>query len=172
MIQKLLIREMEYEDCSVIACAFKKQRWNKPLEQFRNYYRQQAEGIRKVLVSEGNGEFAGYLTILWQSKYPPFREKNIPEISDFNVLKKFRRQGVGTKLMDVAESLVAESSTIVGLGVGLTADYGDALHLYLKRGYIPDGRGISQSCELIKYGDRVMVDDNLNLYLIKELIQA
>jgi hypothetical protein len=39
-------------------------------------------------------QFAGYVTLLWNSKYRPFAVRRIPEISDLNVLPVFRRQGV------------------------------------------------------------------------------
>ncbi len=45
-------------------------------------------------------------------------------------------------MLDTAEALIAERATAAGLGCGLYADYGPALLLYLKRGYLPDGRGV------------------------------
>ena len=35
----------------------------------------------------------------------------------------------------------AQRSDHAGIGFGLYADYGAAQRLYIKRGYIPDGRG-------------------------------
>lgn len=160
---------MKPEDCRLITEAFIKQSWNKPLKQFQDYIIGQATGRREVLIAEFEGEFAGYLTIVWQSKYPPFGENNIPEINDFNVLIKFRRKGIGTALMDAAENLVAEKAEIVGIGVGLTPDYGAAQRLYAKRGYVPDGRGIFQGETFLKYGDRITVDDDLTLWLTKQM---
>src|SRR5688572_27906562 len=115
MSQSILIRNLTGSDCQTIAEAFQRQAWNKPIEQYQNYLNQQNKGEREVLIAEFENEFAGYLTILWQSKYPPFREKNIPEINDFNVLIKFRKRGVGTALMDAAENLIAEKSKTVGI---------------------------------------------------------
>ncbi len=40
-------------------------------------------------------------------------------------------------LMDAAEARAAERSAIVGLGVGLYADYGSAQRMYARRGYLP-----------------------------------
>ncbi len=45
--------------------------------------------------------------------------------------------------MDSAESVIAARSKTAGLGVGLYADYAAAHLMYLKRGYLPDGRGIA-----------------------------
>ena len=122
-----------------------------------------------MLVAKFNREFAGYLTIKWISDYPPFKNKSIPEIVDFNVLKKFQRYGIGTQLMDEAESRIIKISKIAGIGFGLVQDYGAAQILYVKRGYIPDGRGILDDGKVLKYEDQVTVSDNLVLMLVKKL---
>ncbi|HSK70873.1 MAG TPA: GNAT family N-acetyltransferase [Pyrinomonadaceae bacterium] len=171
MNRKFSIRQLTENDCEVISEAFAQQNWNKPLSQYKNYLREQDAGKRQVLIAEFENEFSGYLTIVWQSHYSPFREKNIPEIVDLNVLIKFRNRGIGAALMDAAESLIAERFNIVGIGVGLTGDYGAAQRLYVKRGYIPDGRGISQNGRFLKYGDKITIDDDLNLYFTKDLNQ-
>lgn len=44
--------------------------------------------------------------------------------------------------MDAIEQIAFEKYGIVGVSVGLYYDYGNAQLLYVKRGYIPDGRGI------------------------------
>ena len=113
--------------------------------------------------------FAGYLTIRWHSDYPPFHEENIPEVQDFNVLPQFRRQGIGNCLMDEAERRIAERSSVVGIGVGMYPDYGTAQRMYVKRGYIPDGRGLYFRAHFVAPGEWVMVDDDLVLYFTKVL---
>jgi GNAT superfamily N-acetyltransferase len=163
------IRELRREDISPIAEAFANIGWNKPASQYERYLSEQTAGKRQVFVAFENGEFAGYLTIVFESKYPPFAEEKIPEINDFNVLPRFRRRRIGTKLMDAAEEFVARRSNVVGIGVGLGADYGAAQMLYVRRGYVPDGRGISWQNRFPKYGEQVTVDDDLNLYLTKTL---
>ena len=86
---------------------------------------------------------AAIVTICWHSTYAPFAETGIPEIQDFNVLPEFRRRGIGTRLMDRAEQRVARRCDTVGIGVGMYADYGHAQRLYVLRGYVPDGRGLT-----------------------------
>ena len=169
MNQLILIRQLTDEDLPVIVNAFRLQGWDKSLDQFRNYLREQSAGKREILVAEFRNEFAGYLTIVLQSKYPPFEEKSTPEIVDLNVLMVFRNRGIGTALMDAAENLISGRSDIVGIGVGLTADYGAAQRLYIKRGYVPDGRGLFQRGNFPKYGDEITVDDDLALYLTKQV---
>ena len=167
MNKKILIRRITFKDCEIITQAFAAQNWNKPLAQYQNYLREQKEGKREVLIAEVEDEFAGYLTIMRQSDFAPFREKNIPEIVDFNVLIKFRNQGIGARLMETAENLIAENHKTVGIRVGLTADYGAAQRMYVKRGYLPDGKGISQNGKFLRYGDKITVDDDLSLSFIK-----
>ena len=166
------IRELSAVDCAVIAQAFADQRWHKPQTQFEKYFQEQRDDKRVVLIAEVGNIFAGYLTILWESHYPPFKQAEIPEIVDFNVLIKFQRQGIGTALMDEAEKRVASRSDVVGIGVGLTADYGAAQIMYVKRGYIPDGRGLSQNGRFLQYEDTPTVDDNLILCFMKKLPQT
>jgi ribosomal protein S18 acetylase RimI-like enzyme len=156
-------------DIQPIATTFAALGWNKPASLYERYLTEQNAGERAVFVATTNGVFAGYVTVLWASTYAPFRALDIPEIVDFNVLPKFRRRGIGTQLMDEAESCIAERSPIAGIGVGLTEDYGAAQILYHRRGYIPDGRGISWQGKPCQFGDQVTVDHGLILHFTKQL---
>lgn len=166
---KPLIRLLKSQDILEIAEAFLQLGWNKPASQYEHYLAEQTLKTREVYVAFVDEKFAGYLTIRWSSSYEPFRKENIPEIVDFNVLPKFRRQGIGTQLMDRAESEIAEVSPIAGIGVGMDPDYGAAQRLYILREYVPDGRGLHYRGHAIKYGEAITVDDSLALYLTKEL---
>ena len=163
------IRLLESKDIPQITKAFKELGWNKPQSQYESYWLEQELKIRHVYVAFIEDQFAGYLTICWKSGYEPFYEKNIPEITDFNVLPKFRRMGIGTQLMDKAENNIAEVSSIAGIGVGMTPDYGAAQRLYILRGYIPDGLGLHWKNHHVQYGEPVRVDDDLALFLTKVL---
>jgi GNAT superfamily N-acetyltransferase len=165
----LTIRRLQAEDIDPIAAAFKALGWNKPASQYVRYLAEQDAGQRTVFVALIDNIFAGYVTINWQSDYPPFRVESIPEIQDFNVLPQFRRQGIGGRLMDEAEQTVAQRSRIVGIGVGLYADYGTAQRMYVRRGYIPDGRGLFYCEHFVQPGESVVVDDALALYSTKVL---
>ena len=166
---RVLIRSLEQSDIQQMVRAFAAVGWDKPASQYERYYREQVDKVRDVYVAFLEGEFAGYLTICWTSSYEPFREARIPEIVDFNVLPKYRRQGIGTQLMDKAENEISKVSPIAGIGVGLTPDYGAAQRLYVLRGYVPDGRGLHHRGYYPMYGEKVTVDDSLALYLIKKL---
>jgi GNAT superfamily N-acetyltransferase len=121
-----------------------------------------------VIVARLDGTFAGYVTVLWRSEYPPFAVAEMPEIADLNVLAPYRRRGIGTRLMQDAEAAVARSPR-VGIAVGLDGDYGDAQRLYARRGYVPDGLGVASRNRVLKHGDVVVVDDDLVLHLVKTL---
>lgn len=164
-----IIRPLEQMDIPEIADAFKQLGWDKPQSQYERYFMEQALEIRDVYVAFVEDRFAGYLTICWKSSYRPFHEEDIPEIVDFNVLPEFRRQGIGTALMDMAESKIAKVSRVAGIGVGMDSDYGAAQRLYVLRGYVPDGRGLEYRNHQVRYGETITVDDSLALYLTKEL---
>jgi GNAT superfamily N-acetyltransferase len=165
----LTLRNMIETDCRIISESFTKQGWRKPESQYRQYLEQQKSSIRDVLIAEKEGQFCGYLTINWQSDYPFFKEKGIPEIQDFNVLQHYQRHGIGTALMNEAEKRIKKISKYAGIGFGLTKDYGAAQILYVKRRYVPDGKGLVSHSKYAEYGENVPVDDDLALYLIKQL---
>jgi len=174
MINHLIIREMQSTDPQVMADAFLAQGWNKPESQYQQYLQEHLSGVRTILLAEVElqptlFDFSGYLTIVWESEYPPFRKERIPEIVDFNVLIKYRRQGIGRVLMDEAEKRIALRSPIAGIGVGLTPDYGPAHILYIKRGYIPNGLGLFFNNHHLQWGETCIVNDDLTLNFTKVL---
>jgi GNAT superfamily N-acetyltransferase len=169
MPENLLIRPLAKDDPERICAAFTAQGWDKPAAQYVDYLQQSREGKRAVLLAESDGDFAGYVTLVWESEYPLFKQKNIPEIVDLNVLKIYQRHGVATALMDAVEKLASERSPVVGIGVGLTSEYGPAQRMYIKRRYIPDGSGAWSHSNPLRYGDQIKVDDGLVLYLTRSL---
>jgi GNAT superfamily N-acetyltransferase len=50
-------------------------------------------------------QVAGIVSILWLSNYVGFAERGIPLVHQLAVAGSFRRQGVGTRLMQAAEDL-------------------------------------------------------------------
>lgn len=165
----LRLRPFSPGDPPLLAAAFAAQGWNKPEAQFARYLEEQQQGQRLGVLVEVDRVIAGYLTVLWVSQYPPFCQAKIPEIVDFNVLKRFQRQGFGTALMHAAESQIIRRSLVAGIGVGLTPDYGPAHILYARRGYIPDGRGIYQGGRWLGYGERLTLDDSAAIYFTRSL---
>lgn len=165
----LTIRLLTVQDIQPIAEAFAALGWDKPASQYERYLMDQQRGERVVLVALLKNDFAGYVTIIWHSHYPPFATAGIPEVVDFNVLPHYRRRGIGSCLMDEAERRIAKRSPIAGIGVGLYPDYGAAQRMYVLRGYVPDGRGIYYATQQVRPGQAVVVDDSLALFFTKEL---
>lgn len=154
-----------------LARAFSRDGWNKPAEQYSNYLKQQGDGEILCLVAAVAGAIAGYLKIVWLPGYPPLRKRGVPEIQDLNVLDKFRRRGVASKLLDHAEAEISKPSDVAGIGVGLHPGYNAALRLYVLRGYVPDGLGVTHKDEYLEMGQAVTLDDDLVLHFTKELRQ-
>ncbi len=168
-MKHLTIRPLESRDVAPISAAFSGLGWNKPRSHIASYLSEQQRGTRTVFVAFAGGDFAGYVTVVWTPSYPPFRATGVTEIQDFNVLPRFRRQGIGTRLMDEAERKVSERSGVAGIGVGMSPDYGAAQRLYVRRGYVPDGKGLRSNGSPVRQGDEITVDDGLVLYLTKAL---
>src|SRR5687768_12147877 len=110
----LVIRELQENDIPSMVKAFEAVGWEKPASQYRGYIAEQSSGLRNVLLAFEDEIFAGYLTILWESHYPPFKAENIPEISDFIVMPQKRRRGIGSKLIAAAEKAISRRSKIAG----------------------------------------------------------
>lgn len=163
----LEIRPLRDGDPELISGAMSAIGWNKPLSQYQRYQAEQRAGTRDILVATVDGEYAGYVTVRWESPYEPFG--GIPEIQDFNVLPRLRRRGIGTALMDAAEALVAERSAVVGIGVGLYPDYGQAQRMYVRRGYLPDGRGLIYDGRQVAPMETIRNDDSATLMFTKQL---
>lgn len=165
----LIVRNMEQEDAQAITDAEIEQGWDASVSKYQNRLKDQQEGIAISLVAEYQGRPVGYLNIYPDNTWGAFAGKGYPEIVDFGVLEKYRNQGIGTVLMDIAEKISAEYADTVYLGVGLHGGYGSAQRMYVKRGYIPDGSGVWYQDKICKPNEKCMNDDDLVLYLSKKL---
>ncbi len=166
---EITIRDLVRGDIKIFVEEENAQGWNTTADKFEMRLSHQADGKAISLVAEYNGEPAGYINIYPNSEWDSFANMGYPEIVDFAVLEKFRRKGIGTKLMDTAEQISSEYADTVYLGVGLHSGYGSAQRMYVKRGYIPDGKGVwygHSVCE--PYAD-CKNDDDLVLYFSKKL---
>jgi len=173
---KLWIRPLEQRDIEEIVQAFKSIGWDKPSTVFEGYLKEAYTQERFNWVAFYDSQFSGYVTLNIQSHYLDFRTKNIPEIMDLNVLPAFRNQGIGSALLDKAESAAANLSNVVGIGVGLyggeDGGYGPAQRIYVKRGYIPDGNGVTYNYQRTIPGNSYALDDDLILWFTKSLVEG
>lgn len=164
-----VIRTMQEKDIQTLPADFLAQGWHKPKSQYERYFREQESGARLVAVAEVAGRAAGYACLLPRAAHGPFARENLPEIQDFNVLKKHQRQGIGGAILAFLEQTAAKTADTVTLAVGLHSGYGSAQRMYVKRGYLPDGSGLwYQDKPLAPYAPCVN-DDDLVLYFSKKL---
>jgi GNAT superfamily N-acetyltransferase len=167
----ITIQQLRHEDISTIIAAFP----HKAVSTFEKYLAEQSEGRRFCWIARHNELFVGYVTLVLESKYQHFSEDKVPEVMDLNVVQEFRGQGIGTKLLRRAEQKAFNHSKVVGLGVGLyvgaDGGYGSAQRLYIRNGYVPDGKGVTYNYESVVPGNAYQVDDNLVLWLTKTSIK-
>ena len=150
------IQQMRERDVERIAQTFSC--WGKNRRLCQRYWQENTKGKRVTLIAVSAKQVIGYTNVVWQSDYEPFLQADLPEINDMSVITRFQKQGIGTALIQEAERIaIAQDKYEIGIGFGLTPDYGSAQRLYVKLGYIPDGRGAQPTL----YGD--------TLYLTKRL---
>ena len=168
--QEITVRSLQYEDAKTIAEKEVAQGWiHASPEKYLQRLQDQQSGKAAALAAEYCGQVAGYISVYFQPEQGAFSHQGIPEIVDFGVLEKFRRRGIGSKLMDVAEKIAGEYSDTVYLGVGLHSGYGSAQRMYVKRGYLPDGSGVWYKDIVCEPYSSCRNDDDLVLYLSKQL---
>ena len=172
MITEVRIRGLQHADTNVISAAFTDIGWHKPASQYLLYLAEQATGRRVILVATVDGAFAGYVTLAWEPTYVYFRQRGIPEVQDLNVLPVYRRHGIATRLVDMAERIASACTPVIGIGVGLHPGYNAAQCMYVLRGYVPDGQGVTYDGRYVAEGEQVIFDDRLVLYFTKSLRPA
>lgn len=166
---KYIIRTMNESDPAIFAAEETAQGWHSTTEKFEMRLRHKSDGICIPIVAEFNGHPVGYINVYPDCKWGAFGGMGYPEIVDFGVLEKYRRKGIGSKLMDIAEQIAGGYADTVYLGVGLHSGYGSAQRMYVKRGYIPDGSGVWYNDKVLAQNEECKNDDELNLYLSKKL---
>jgi GNAT superfamily N-acetyltransferase len=128
-----------------------------------------AEGNSSSVIGYQGGEPVGIITIRWECRYPPFKEQNIPLIQNIEIRWDKRGQGIGYELMEHTERYIATRANRAGICVGIFDAYGPAQRLYVKRGYLPDGRGVCRGHVPLTEGETITIDHDLLLWLVKEL---
>ena len=80
-----------------------------------------------------------------------------------------KNKGMATALMDAAEAIAEKHGGKVYLEVCLNSEYGPAQRFYVKRGYVPDGKGVYYEGRVCGTDAPCKNDDELTLCLVKEL---
>jgi GNAT superfamily N-acetyltransferase len=152
---ELSLRPLLEHDAPVISRAFAVIGWNKPVQQYFDYLADDQRGVRQCWIALLENAFAGYVTLHFDPRYPGIAGKGIPEIQDLNVLPQYRRRGIASCLLDRAQERAAARSGKVAIGVGLHPGYNAAQRLYVLRGYVPDGLGVTYNDRYIEEGELV-----------------
>ena len=162
------IRQMTYADIPAICKAD-----NDETEVFADYLRRQLDAQEKnecsALLALYGDQFAGYVFLYYQCKWGSMKNQGLPGICDLVVFEKYRRKGIATRLMDLAEEQARQVNGRVYLDVCLNADYGPAQRFYALRGYVPDGKGLYYMEHVWANNEACKNDDELTLCLVKEL---
>lgn len=137
---------------------------------FEQSWHEQQEGKRRVFLAWEQGSLAGYVHLNRFPKYFPFRRLGIPEIQDLFVHSYFRRLGIGEALIKACEEEARSTeASSIGIGVGVSKNFGPAQRLYVRMGYLPDGSGVVFERENLSSGEIRPIDDRLCLMLMKDL---
>ncbi|SDC76895.1 Ribosomal protein S18 acetylase RimI [Paenibacillus sp. CF095] len=151
--------------------AFEKNNKHRTDEYYERCLEENESGICVTLIALVNHTVAGICHLKYESDYPYFYNHQIPEVNALDVFPEFRKHGIATRLVDELESIARIKYKRIGIGVGLFKDYGIAQRMYYKRGYVPDGNGVIYNGREVLPGEMVRVDDDLNLFFIKEFEQ-
>lgn len=122
-----------------------------------------------VIAHDANkDDVAGYAVYNRAPTYRLYQSQNLPEIQDLYVVPPMRGQGVATSLLDACEGIARDEERAgVGVSVPLAARFGTAQILYISRGYVPDGQGVTYERAPVADGQHCAVDDQLCLMLVK-----
>jgi GNAT superfamily N-acetyltransferase len=171
-MQGFEIRRVQPGEVEEVIALFARDYYTDHPEEAKAHFADHATGSGATFLAFRDDAWAGYVTLRWVSENIRFREANIPLIHHLEVFEPYRRQGLGWRLMDEAEGLIATRATQAGITVGLFESYGPAQRLYARRGYLPDGRGACRGHRPIARGEPVTMDHDLILWLTKDLTKA
>lgn len=164
------IRALARDDSAALYALVDKLGHKRDISYLERCFERIGEGDLNIFVAAYGNEDAGYCVLNWAPKYGLFKSLGVPEIQDLNVMREYRRKGIGTALIRHSEAMAREKSyESMGIGVGLHSSYGAAQRLYVKLGYIPDGNGLTYDRQQLAFGDLRPNDDLLCLMMIKPL---
>lgn len=162
------IRKMYYDDIPLI-CKADHDESEGNIAYLTNQLTNQDKQECSALLALYNGKAAGYVFLYYKCRWGGLANCNIPGVVDLIVFKEYRQKGIATHLMNVAEDIAKSCSNKVYLDVCLCSEYGPAQIFYIKRGYIPDGKGVYYEERVCETDAICKNNDELTLCLVKEL---
>jgi GNAT superfamily N-acetyltransferase len=139
-------------------------------ERLLRFWQEMIDGKRMIITAWNGDKFAGHITLQLQSEYPPFRKQNIPEIVDVWVQPESRRKKIAQQLLDIViDAAKQQNARAIGMGVGVTREYGAAHLMYSKNGFAPDGTGLWVQGAQAKENEKITLDPDAILMWIKTL---
>ena len=139
------------------------------VEYYRRYLNWQQEGECAFLIAFLDGQIAGYVFVLFRDRWGSMAQARQPGLADLNVFPWNRRRGVGNALLEKAEMIAAQYGDTLHLDVHVTAHAGQALRLYFRRGYLPDGRGVYHRYQEYDTAQGMVDPEDLTILLLKKL---
>jgi GNAT superfamily N-acetyltransferase len=134
MNMRIQIRPMAQNDIDLIYKGLSGHDISKPRDYVKRCWEENQRIERVTLLAFYESEFVGWGHVLLKRAY--LKSQN------FDVIPPFRKRGIGCILIEALKEKAFARANTIGIGFGLYADYGTAQRLYIKRGFIPDGRGI------------------------------
>lgn len=171
---KIAIRLMQANDICNISIA-EDDSSGSSKDYFEQQLNWQKDGESFALLAFFDGQIAGCVFLFQKCRWGGLRNLGLPSIVDLYVMERYRKSGVGTALLYVAEDMAAQYNDKIYLNVPINSAHGAAQKLYMKRGYVPDGSGLYHDpdgnghCEVCPVNAMCMNDDNLTLCLVKAL---
>ena len=164
----VIIRKMDYNDISFI-CKAGEDESERNIVYLKKQLLNQDKQECSALIALYDGNVAGYVFLYYKCRWGALADCGLPGVADLIVFKKYRQKGIATSLMNVVEDIAKRHSNKVYLEVCLSSEYGPAQRLYVKRGYIPDGKGVYYQDRVCETDAICKNNDELTLCLIKEL---
>jgi ribosomal protein S18 acetylase RimI-like enzyme len=124
-LENVIIRTLLEKDIERLAHTFTApwSTFESTLKLWKQYFKEQQEGIRTACLLVKENEFLGYGSLLRSPDYPFFRDNRIPEVNAIWVAEECTRQGLGTRLIGHLEEMARqEGYKTIGIGVGLYKD--------------------------------------------------
>jgi GNAT superfamily N-acetyltransferase len=170
MVMQLTIRQCEIGDISTLNQFVKNV--SHPIENkyFETAFAEQNQQKRLMLLAFVDDVVQGYAHLNFNPLYAPFSRLAIPEIQDLYISPDCRCQGLGEQVILACERAAKnQGAEHIGIGVGISGDFGAAQRLYSRLGYQPDGAGVVFDRQKVQSGDIRPIDDRLCMMLVKDI---